>query len=87
MRIPIAAAAFCEDCQSFGDNLIVCECGSQALLTMSTVMNRQEEPEYFPRLRLANDAIRDGRMNPEQARTYFCLEGKVVILKDGEVIE
>lgn len=41
MRIPIASAAFCEDCQSFGDSLIECECGSKALLTMSAVMNRE----------------------------------------------
>jgi hypothetical protein len=40
MRIPIEAAALCQDCDCLCDNLIQCDCGSKALLTMSAVMNR-----------------------------------------------
>lgn len=45
MRIPLAEAYFCENCQCFVDSAIACECGSEALLCMSGVMNRKTEPE------------------------------------------
>lgn len=44
-RIPMADCYFCESCQCFVDSAVQCECGSEALMCMSAVMNRQEVEE------------------------------------------
>lgn len=43
MRIPLASAALCQDCQCISDNLVECECGSKAMMTLSAVLNRPQE--------------------------------------------
>lgn len=47
IRIPLVEAFFCEDCNSICNSPVQCECGSQALMSMSGVLNRETpgEPE------------------------------------------
>ena len=44
--IPIQSAAVCLDCRQVGGNLSVCAgCGSQSILGLSTIIDRQVEKE------------------------------------------
>ena len=40
MRIPIATAFICLDCECFTENNIRCDCGSERLFAYAPIMNR-----------------------------------------------